>query len=197
VTSSQDYLTLTALRERGWSPSLLRRLLGAPDKTSPNPHRRSGPPMQLYSPDRVAEAEAHPDFVAYQTSRATRSAAALTVADSKRRELLHRIAEIEITIPQRPLDRLRRAALLSWQDGQAERGNYGADGADAPPDVLDRWAVNYIRHELTDYDRLLYDEIAGRIGVGEAGRLLKRRILDKIAEVYPELADEARRQKLA
>ena len=60
-----------------------------------------------------------------------------------------------------------------------------------------RWAVNYIRHELTDYDYTLYAEIAGKIGTAEAAQRLKRRILRAISEIYPEFAAEALRQMFA
>lgn len=52
-----------------------------------------------------------------------------------------------------------------------------------------RWTVNYVRHMLTNYDRLLLcvpDE-------GKAG--LKVMVLDEIAETYPFLKEECERQK--
>jgi len=37
------------LIERGWTPTLVRKILGDPDATARNPHRRSGPPVKLYA----------------------------------------------------------------------------------------------------------------------------------------------------
>lgn len=60
-----------------------------------------------------------------------------------------------------------------------------------------RWMVNMLRHEFTDYDHILaLDLPPGRAGE-VCYRAVKTRILGKIAETYRELADEAHRQMWA
>lgn len=61
------------------------------------------------------------------------------------------------------------------------------------PELFNKWIVNYIRHNLTRYDNILYG-YRGRVGVDEAYYYLKENILLKIAEVYPAYANECYRQ---
>lgn len=60
-------------------------------------------------------------------------------------------------------------------------------------DTLNRWCVNYIRHQLTTYDNELYNLI-GKIGRDDAYENFKKAVLEKIAEKYPKYADECKRQ---
>jgi hypothetical protein len=53
--------------------------------------------------------------------------------------------------------------------------------------------VNYIRHNLTNYEDLL-EELEGKVGKINAYIKLKNKILKKIAEVYPDLKDECYNQ---
>ena len=64
----------------------------------------------------------------------------------------------------------------------------------APAEFLERITVNFIRHNLTAYDRAL-EEVAGRVGIASAVQskdLLSHR--RAIGESYPALADECSRQ---
>jgi hypothetical protein len=74
--------------------------------------------------------------------------------------------------------------------------HWDGDGAaeDAPAKFLERITVNFIRHNLTAYDRAL-EEVAGRVGIASAVQgkdLLSHR--RAIGESYPALADECSRQ---
>lgn len=51
-----------------------------------------------------------------------------------------------------------------------------------------------LRHVETDYDWLL-DSVAGRVGVIEARMLIRKRVLNAIADQYPYLAAECERQQ--
>ncbi|MFI6942038.1 hypothetical protein ACIBI4_22430 [Streptomyces sp. NPDC050418] len=65
------------------------------------------------------------------------------------------------------------------------------ESSDRP--ALDRWQVNYLRHQLTHYDELL-DGLHGKTGRAAAETLLRQRIYTAIAETYPFLAHECERQ---
>jgi hypothetical protein len=56
--------------------------------------------------------------------------------------------------------------------------------------------VNDIRHHLTEYDTHL-EEVAGQVGVSEAGRGIRHRVYAQIAARYPEYAEECKRQMSA
>jgi len=188
------YITKTDLKARGWSDSLIAGLLGDHDQERRNPRYRSAAPMRLWLLERVIAGEEHAVFKNYQASRAKRSTASLATADRKRRELRQQVADLEITVPRCEASEILFASLSEWRSYQTSRGR-DACGSDAPPNERQRWAVNYIRHNLTCYDETLYLDLAGNIGKREAARLLKERVLESIAEIYPEFAEEAQRQR--
>lgn len=150
--------------------------------------------MQLWLQNRVESAETDCRFVAYQTDRARRSIAAQQSAEKRRLELLHEIDKLDVHVEHHPISEIMDISLQDWRSNQNERGKYGADGKSAPLHHRQRWAVNFIRHNLTEYDSQL-DEVAGRAGVNEAVDKIRARVLDKIADIYPELAHECHRQK--
>lgn len=59
--------------------------------------------------------------------------------------------------------------------------------------TMQRWTVNYIRHNLIAYDRNLYT-LRGKTGKDEAYIIFKSAVLEKIAEAYPTYAEECQRQ---
>ena len=100
---------------------------------------------------------------------------------------------MEIRVQIHSLAWVMSASLRDWEQRQVERGRHDYNAADAPDGVRERWAVNFVRHRLTEYDRLL-EEQAGKVGVNAAVVLIRRRILAAIAAAYPDLADEVSRQ---
>jgi hypothetical protein len=54
--------------------------------------------------------------------------------------------------------------------------------------------VNYVRHNLTNYEEELY-YMSGKVGCHEEYYFYKDAVLDRISETYPELEDACRRQK--
>lgn len=60
TTNKAAMVMLSQLKERGWTDTLVRDLLGAPDQTRTNPYHRSGPPMRLYNISRVEDVEGSP-----------------------------------------------------------------------------------------------------------------------------------------
>lgn len=68
--------------------------------------------------------------------------------------------------------------------------------ADSDPAFLARIEVNYLRHSASTYDAQL--QKANRFGERgrELARAVKSRVLQVIAEVYPELSAECARQEV-
>ncbi len=60
-------------------------------------------------------------------------------------------------------------------------------------ETLNRWVVNYIRHNLVNYDYTL-GENRGKVGKDEAYPVYKKAVLERIATVYPKYAAECKRQ---
>lgn len=194
------HLSLSGLRARGWTPAMVDRLLGEPDRLVRNPHYLSSAPARLYALARVEVAEGTPEFVTLRAIATRRSAAAREAADRRRQTVLARIAAVRIPVPQLSRRALAELAVEHRNHRDEERSwdrfdhvPNPATVAEADPAALVRWQVNYLRHVLTDYDRLL-DGLFRATGRIEAERLLRERVYQAIAAAYPALADECRRQ---
>ncbi|MBZ9638744.1 hypothetical protein [Streptomyces sp. PSKA30] len=197
---TRSHLSAAGLRARGWTPGMVRQLLGAPDLLRTNPHFHSAPQTRLYSIERVGAAERSEEFRAASAVAARRSAAARAAALRRRREVLARIAAEPIDVPRLAPDRLAALAVEHRNRLDEERASWRwghvpdpATVDSAEPGALDRWKVNYLRHRLTRYDEIL-DELYGRTGRAAAEELLRRRVYAAISKAYPNLAQECERQ---
>ena len=168
VDKKPEYITPTGLRgKRDWTDTMIKKLLGSPDKTAPNPHYRYAPEMKLYLLDRVVESEKSDDFVKY-VAHPKRKDAAKRAVDTKIKNLIYwaQIVEIEYNFPD-------------------SNDLYGDD----------REKVNYLRHECTEYDYTL-GNLYGKTGKNIAYPIIKNRILTEIGKCYPYLKNEALRQSV-
>ena len=100
----------------------------------------------------------------------------------------------KITIQIIPFEELIEKTLdakQEWYDTRYELlyDDYKKEARYADEETVNRWAVNYIRHEMTTYDNELW-QIAKKTGNKEAYLRLFELILCKIAEAYPELKEE-------
>lgn len=177
----EELVTQSTLLQRGWSRGKIAERLGKPALERPNPHgRTSAPPMKLYELKRVLEYEQ--TFDDWRKS-ARRSNASKQASEAKRVELLARIAKVDIRILRRGLAQVRAAAIEHYN---ARQLRYGAEPAcsDSDPRFLARITLNYIRHELVDYDDTL-EQLKGMVGRAEAYELLKDRVNDAARAMYP------------
>jgi hypothetical protein len=159
--------------------------LGLPFIEKKNPYNLSGPKMKLWDEDVVRPHISEAGIKNY----ATRSEAGKKSAETKKMKLLAELQSWEIHIEARPLSAVRNNAIQVYNCNNCDCVTLNSDQA-----FLDRITVNYIRHQLTDYEQRL-GLLFGRVGTKEAYPILKEKILDAIAENYPELSNECIRQK--
>jgi hypothetical protein len=194
-----DFLAAPGLHQRGWTESLIQRFLPEPDDKRENPHYRSGPPMRRYRRERVEAIEQTAEFRAALEKTKKRQQAAARGIETKQDRMDEYLDTITIKVPMLDRDELIRRACEHYNRQQEEREREGRHASDllATPDSADaflkRIAVNYLRH-CTAYDREL-DQIAGKVGRDLAYQELSRMVFAAIAEAYPWLADECRRQR--
>lgn len=188
-------LSLAGLRARGWTPALVAQWLPEPDRTAPNPHYRSGPPMKLYALERVEAIEATDAFAADQEQAKTRSARGTRAAQTKRTQLLTAIEALQIRVPQIASETLTARACDHYNALQLDRERWEALPATPESDIrfLERITVNYLRHALTSYERQLA-RVFGKVGVREAYQVINRKVYDAISAAYPQLKAECARQ---
>lgn len=185
----------TVLSIMGFTKSMIDKLLPAPILRD-NPRYKSAAPMKLW---KEADVLAAMDTEAFREAAAKaerRKAAASKGVGTKRKnaelladELIAAIHVQRIELPE--LERLALDAQQRWYDF---RGRGEIEFPDR--ETVDRWMVNYIRHDLCKYDDSLYTLF--RPGkMADKDKLypkVKRETLAKIAQVYPELAEECEAQ---
>ncbi|MFE2555862.1 hypothetical protein ACFXGT_07480 [Streptomyces sp. NPDC059352] len=198
MTDRTTYVTLTGVRRRGWTDSMVRDLLGVPDVQGRDPRRWSLAPVRLYLLARVETVERTAEFTTAAVLSKARSAAAGVYAERRRAAVLTAIRAEPIEVPRLPGPELERRAvrhrhLLGARGPGGGAGGAGTTPGGAPEGALARWQVNYLRHALSRYESLL-DGLYGESGRREAERLLRRRLYEAIAAAYPALAEECRRR---
>ncbi|MFF9012443.1 hypothetical protein ACF09C_05655 [Streptomyces sp. NPDC014870] len=209
MTDRATFVTLTGLRERGWTDPMVRDLLGEPDIQGRDPRRWSLAPVRLYRLARVEAVERTPEFARSAAAPGSRSAAAEAGAERRRRAVLAAIRAEPIEVPRLPAAELERRAVRHRQllgargpgggsGGPGAPGGPGRPGAPGQPGAvpagaLVRWQVTYLRHALARYETLL-DGLFGSTGRAEAERLLRARLYEAIGAAYPHLARECRRR---
>ena len=185
----RTHLTKSALLGRpGWTATLVIRLLGEPDQRKKVFGRTV--PLALYAVARIEQAEIGSEFAQAQASIAKRKIAAAKAAATKTAKLMAAIEAMRVSVARLSPAEVRRQAIESYN--LRSRGDSFASNADDPA-FLERITVNFIRHELTEYDASLW-EVAGKTGIARAVAEILRRVYSAIAQVYPSLSAECERQ---
>ena len=120
ILNPPGFLATQDLKERGWTPTLIRKFLGEHDQTRPNGlkmGRRRLPPVKLYREERVNEVERQDAFLAAQA----RAADARERAEGRRAEkLARRAAELrdaaESYVPVIHPEPLRKGSVRKARD---------------------------------------------------------------------------------
>lgn len=185
--------TKTTLKERGWSDDLIEQLL-PPPMVCRNPYYRKLN-MYLWKEYDVLKAERNPEFTAHLKRRSVHQKRAQAAVRTKNRKMQERLSDAIARIRVEEVDYAQVVddavdAKQKWYDitGQYDRNVRSADLK-----TIERWTVNYIRHNLTTYDSFLYSA-KGKTGISFAYPLYRKAVLEKIAEVYPWLYGECMRQ---
>lgn len=183
-TEQTPRLTVSALKQRGWTEALIRNFLGGSDATRPNPHYRTGPPMRLYDEPRVLAVEASEDFETAFAKARQRSERAKRAAREQERVLIEAIQRVPLRIERLPFEDLRVRAIAHYNARNEHRDRYAT--LDSDRDFLRRIMMNYARHRLCDYDPILA-ACRGRVGILAAYSVLKERVMTASVDTYPEL----------
>lgn len=186
-TTTTTHLNATQLAARGWTPAMIRDFLGRPDQTEYVPRFRQAAPTLLFAVPRVQAAERTATFVQRRELAVRRSAVAKAAADRRRNEMLRLMAADEVRIPDLAPHVLTDRAIRHRDPRDA------IDAHKADEATLNRWKVNYLRHQLTDYDSMI-EGMFGAIGRAAVEAVMRRRALEAIGKKYPDLLDECQRQ---
>ena len=178
----------TILSRLGWSKTILNNLLGEPDKRRKQLGRSNY--LCLYLLERVEAAEKSEQFLNAQTALSIRKLSAQKAVETKVAKLMHAVSLMKISVCK-----IKDVESHAIEAFNANRRNdeYWAS-TDSDKAFLDRITVNFIRHELTEYDYSLL-EVAGKTGVTNAVDAIRNKVYSAIADEYPEYDEECWRQE--
>ena len=189
--TKRSTLCQSELLARGWTKKTIEVLLPRP-KEAVNPWYKSAPPMLLWDVDVVEQMEKCEEFLVAKKKKEERSAAQQKAVLTKQGQLLATIEGLPISVRRLEESVLKKKALASRGNWYSQNEIYESVH-DADAETIQRWIVNYIRHNLTKYDShciLLF----GKVGRAEGYRLLRSKVLRAIADAYPYLSEECERQ---
>lgn len=191
----EKLITQSTVLSMGFTKSMIDKLLPEPTLRD-NPRYRCAAPMKLWKEADVLAAMDTDAFLEAAAKAERRKAAASKGIDTKRKnaEVLAEELIAAIRVQRIELLELERLTLDAQQRWYDFRGRGEIELPDR--ETVNRWMVNYIRHDLCEYDDSLYSLF--RPGkMADKDKLypkVKRETLAKIAQVYPELAEECKKQ---
>jgi hypothetical protein len=189
------------LRERGWTTAAIKKLLGAPDKIVDN-YNAYGV-THLYLRDRVEAVEKTKEFQCWLAKSVNRKAGAVKATKTKHKATMQYVKDLKIEVPVRPLIEIISDACDHYNSSDRRVDDYyyaSVQNNDTATELLNdengfyqRITVNYLRHELTDYEYELH-RVLGKVGVDDAIDSLRQKIYNAIGRAYPDLQSECNRQ---
>lgn len=189
-------INLTGLKERGWTDSMIKKLLSDP-MLFQNPQYRRAAPMKKWWLEEVETVEQTKEFQRLFEKAQVRKTAGSIAAFKRKQTTLDQITEItnNLQVHIWPENLLEQETFAAKEEMEMQKGHY-SDVYNVQDNVLNRWKVNFIRHNLTNYEDVL-SSLYGVVGKQEAYKILKCATLDKIGDSYPYLKEECQRQKSA
>lgn len=181
------YVTKSTLLKRGWSEKSILELLPQP-KLVDNPYYKKAAKMKLQDLRIVEDKEKTKKFKEYAKKKAKRSNVMKKVADRKRKETIEASKKFDIKVERINIEELKYKALKAKEEWYDITGQFDRVGSvyRADKETIKRWEINYIRHNLTNYDEEL-KKLYRKVGKLDAYVNYKEILMKKIYETYPEL----------
>jgi hypothetical protein len=165
-----EYFTITDLKQRGWTKSLISELNLKPDLEKTNPKFPTATPMKLYRTQKIYDLERTEQFQAVTADKEEVSISP---------ELLEYVQNVELEFDDIPYE-LTHLALDSYNTWLLNSASVISGrkplievGVEADTDFLYRIKGNYIRHHLSNYENILGFVQAHDCGFEEFGELKK------------------------
>ena len=183
-------ITLTDLKKRrGWTDYLIKKYLPIP-KEYPNPRSKHAGNIKLYDEDKAKLIEASEEFMADLLNANKRKAGAKQAVKTKTQRLLDEMEKYNPTIEIVPIGELEQKAKDHYNERKIFSRSSRKDVYSVPEtqsQFTRRITLNYLRHQLSDYDKQL-KTIASKIGVNDAYGIIREKIESAILKAYPHLA---------
>lgn len=180
------YISLSSLKDRGWTESIIKRYALQHDKEAVNPYYRSAAPIKLYELHKIEAIEATDDFKELRSITLKRKEAAKKAAETKLQAMKDYVHSIEIQMPKMSREQVFRKAVAHYNDLWECRGcddKYISDYRVLDNETLERITANMIRHSMTDYEDVLGRSF-GKVGIDYAHDYLRAKINQMVHDTY-------------
>ena len=182
--NQKKYYRSSELKQRGWTEGLIRKFLPKPDETKTNPIIRSAAPMKLYKIKRVEKIEKSEKFIKEMESISRRKIAARKAVETKTAKTIEWANSIKFNVPTFNKNKLLTKAIHHYEQFQDTCvGSFDDEFAA-------RISTNYIRHECTNYERVL-GALGGKVGRAKAYEIIKQKVNQTIKNQHEWLNDRA------
>lgn len=158
------------LKERGWTPTMVKQLLGEPPIVTPL-NSSGSRVLHLFVAEVVENIEDSQNFQERLQAAAQRSKRGRNIAAGRSEEIKRTVSLWADNLEVSPPDSLATLQKLAREHQEAfyrQRGEVEIDTTSADATTLDRWCLNYLRHQCSQYDQLLNEatvRFAGEPGV--------------------------------
>lgn len=191
----KELITQSAILEMGFTKTMITKLLPKPIEKS-NPYYKCASPMKLWEKELVLKVMDTNEFKEELDKANKRRKASTKAVESKKNKLKEQVEELKLNLYIRKLSdkKLIHKTIMDKNYWYSLHNDFEfVDEKTVDKATLDRWIVNYIRHNLIDYDDDLM-MIKGKVVIGEAYVDYKKYVLKEIAKIYPKYKDECLRQ---
>lgn len=193
----EEYISKSQIRrDYGFTDKMCYELLSDP-MLAPNPKHKSGKPMKLYSLSevkKVVNTNRYKEMLnEYERDKALYIENNKEAYDKMLEELNEKIRSIRV----KRTENVCYQALLNKAEYEQSRYNFVSvtDLEFSKQETINRWAVNYVRHNLTEYDEALFETKSNiEVGMKDFYCTYKCAVLSEIGKVYPELRSECNHQ---
>ena len=180
------YISLSSLKGRGWTESIIKRYALQHDKEAVNPYYRSAAPIKLYELHKIEAIEATEEFKELQSATLKRKEAAKKAAETKLQAMKDYVHSIEIQMPKMSREQVFRKAVAHYNGLWECRGRddkYISDYRALDNETLERITANMIRHSMTYYADVL-GRCFGKVGIDYAHDYLRAKINQMVHDTY-------------
>jgi hypothetical protein len=165
------------LKRRGWTEGMIKKFLPKPDETKTNPIVKCAAPMKLYKIKRVERIEKSEKFIKAMESISKRKAAARKAVETKTAKTIEWANSIKFNVPTFNRDKLQKKAIYHYE--QFHDTCVGS----IDDEFAARISTNYIRHECTNYERVL-GALGGKVGRAKAYEIIKGKVNQAIVDQH-------------
>lgn len=176
----------TQLLARGWTRTMIDRLLGPPDAID----RRCGEQRFCFVPQRVHAAESTEEFLERKRRAQLRNHAMQAAIAARRKTAVAAASNVVLSVPRMTSSALTHRAIRAYnRTTERRRATTTSDRT-----FLAYITVHWLCHQVPEYARAIA-ATKGQVGRWEAYYRLRSRLLEAIAAAYPHLAEECSFQR--